>query len=61
MYLFLALYIFEFLKFLIFFEKTYLNRSLCVCMVTGTDSEEFVLLSQVRMGHKREFSFAMKA
>ena len=30
-------------------------------MVTSTDSEEFVLLSQVRMGHKREFAFAMKA
>ena len=33
----------------------------CVCMVTGTDSEEFVLLSRVRTGHKREFAFAMKA
>ena len=30
-------------------------------MVTGTDSEEFVLLSRVWMGHKREFAFAMKA
>ena len=30
MYLFLALYIIEFLKFLIFFEKSDLNRSLCV-------------------------------
>ena len=30
-------------------------------MVTGTDSEEFVLLSRVRTGHKREFTFAMKA
>ena len=31
-YLFLALYIIEFLKFLIFFEKSDLNRSLCVCV-----------------------------
>ena len=30
-------------------------------MANGTDSEEFVLLSQVRMGHKCEFAFAMKA
>ena len=30
-------------------------------MVTSTDLEEFVLLSQVRMGHKDEFAFAMKA
>ena len=30
-------------------------------MVTGTDSKEFVLLSRVRTGHKREFAFAMKA
>ena len=30
-------------------------------MVTGMDSEEFVLLSRVRMGHKREFAFTMKA
>ncbi|KAM4084156.1 hypothetical protein ACB094_08G110900 [Castanea mollissima] len=30
-------------------------------MANGTDSEEFVLLSRVRMGHKREFAFAMKA
>ena len=30
-------------------------------MVTGTDSEESVLLSRVRTGHKREFAFAMKA
>ena len=50
MYLFLALYIIEFLKFLNFFEKSDLNRSLCVCvcMENGTDSEEFVLLSRVR-------------
>ena len=31
-YLFLALYIIEFLKFLKFFEKSDLNRSLCVCV-----------------------------
>ena len=30
-------------------------------MVAGTDLEEFVLLSRVWMGHKREFAFAMKA
>ena len=30
-------------------------------MANGTDSEEFVLLSRVRTGHKREFAFAMKA
>lgn len=30
-------------------------------MANGTDSEEFVLLSRVRTGHKREFVFAMKA
>ena len=62
-YLFLALYIIEFLKFLIFFEKSDLNRSLCVCvcMANSTDSEEFVLLSWVWMGHKREFTFAVKA
>ena len=30
-------------------------------MANGTDSEEFVLLSRVRSGHKREFAFAMKA
>ena len=30
-------------------------------MANGMDSEAFVLLSQVRMGHKREFAFAMKA
>ena len=29
-------------------------------MANSTDSEEFVLLSRVRMGHKREFAFAMK-
>ncbi|KAK7857728.1 increased dna methylation 1 [Quercus suber] len=33
----------------------------CLCMANGTDSEEFVLLSRVRTGHKREFAFAMKA
>ena len=33
----------------------------CVCMVNDTDSEEFMLLSQVKMGHKRTFAFAMKA
>ena len=46
-----------------FFEKSDLNRSLCVCvcMVNGTDSEEFMLLSRVRMGHKREFAFVVKA
>ena len=32
MYLFLALYIIEFLKFLNFLEKSDLNRSLCVCV-----------------------------
>ena len=31
-YLFLSLYIIEFLKFLNFFENSDLNRSLCVCM-----------------------------
>ncbi|KAG6682488.1 hypothetical protein I3842_13G144300 [Carya illinoinensis] len=30
-------------------------------MANGTDSEEFVLLSRVRAGHKREFAFALKA
>ncbi|KAK9992925.1 hypothetical protein SO802_007586 [Lithocarpus litseifolius] len=30
-------------------------------MANGTDSEEFVLLSRVRTGHKRKFAFAMKA
>jgi hypothetical protein len=30
-------------------------------MANGTDSEEFVLLSRVRTGHKREFAFALKA
>ena len=30
-------------------------------MANGTDSEEFVLVSWVRTGHKREFAFAMKA
>ncbi|XP_030968717.1 protein hsr-9-like [Quercus lobata] len=30
-------------------------------MANGTDSEEFVLLSWVRTGHKCEFAFAMKA
>ena len=50
MYLFLALYIIEFLKFLNFLEKSDLNRSLCVCVCVwqSTDSEEFVLLSRVR-------------
>ena len=48
MYLFLALYIIEFLKFLNFLEKSYLNRSLCVCVWQSTDSKEFVLLSRVR-------------
>ena len=33
----------------------------CVCMANVTDSEEFMLLSRVQMGHKREFAFAMKA
>ncbi|KAB1227407.1 Chromodomain-helicase-DNA-binding protein 4 [Morella rubra] len=30
-------------------------------MANGTDSGEFVLLSRVRTGHKREFAFALKA
>ena len=30
-------------------------------MANDTDSKEFVLLSWVRMGHKHEFAFAMKA
>ena len=30
-------------------------------MANGTDSEEFVLLSWVWMGHKRKFAFAVKA
>ena len=30
-------------------------------MANSTDSEEFVLLSWVWMGHKREFAFAVKA
>ncbi|KAL0017672.1 hypothetical protein SO802_004741 [Lithocarpus litseifolius] len=30
-------------------------------MANGTDSEEFVLLSQVRTGHNPEFAFAKKA
>ena len=30
-------------------------------MANVTDSEEFMLLSRVQMGHKREFAFAMKA
>ena len=30
-------------------------------MANGTDLEEFVLLSRVQTGHKREFAFAMKA
>ena len=30
-------------------------------MANGTDLEEFVLLSRVRTGHKREFAFTMKA
>ena len=33
----------------------------CVCMANGTDSKEFVLLSRVWMGHKREFAFVVKA
>ena len=30
-------------------------------MANGTDSEEFVLLSRVWIGHKREFAFVVKA
>ena len=30
-------------------------------MANGTDSEEFMLLSWVRTGHKHEFAFTMKA
>ena len=30
-------------------------------MANVMDSEEFMLLSRVQMGHKREFAFAMKA
>ena len=30
-------------------------------MANGTDTEEFVLLSWVQTGHKREFTFTMKA
>ena len=60
-YLFLALYI-EFLKFLIFFWKIrFESIFVCVCMANVTDSEEFMLLSRVRMGHKREFAFVVKA
>ncbi|GAB4824814.1 hypothetical protein Ancab_007684 [Ancistrocladus abbreviatus] len=30
-------------------------------MANGTDAEEFVVLSKVRAGHKREFAFALKS
>ena len=41
-------------------NQIWIDLCVCVCMANSTDSEEFVLLSRVRMGHKREFAFAMK-
>ena len=43
-----------------FWKNIFESIFVCMCMVTSTNSEEFVLLSRVWMGHKCEFAFAVK-